>query len=137
LRKEPGCSARERKKADRPLAWGAHIAHALCGEGSVFPLPAGVDLLEAALSKLGAIAYRGVRAAGTRPHEEVAVVGLGPIGQLAARLHGLTGARVVAVDVVPERVVLAKAAGIEAVRGETRDRRGIGIPATPGADVVL
>jgi 2-desacetyl-2-hydroxyethyl bacteriochlorophyllide A dehydrogenase len=103
------------EKADRPLAWGAHIAHALRAEDSVFPLPAGVDPLEAGLAKLGAIAYRGVRVGGTRPHDEVAVVGLGPIGQLAARLHRLAGGRVVAADLSPDRVALAKAAGIEAV----------------------
>jgi 2-desacetyl-2-hydroxyethyl bacteriochlorophyllide A dehydrogenase len=103
------------EKADRPLTWGAHIAHALRGEDSLFPLPAGVDPLEASLAKLGAIAYRGVRVAGTRPHEEVAVVGLGPIGQLAARLHRLAGARVVAADLSADRVALARAAGIEAV----------------------
>jgi 3-hydroxyethyl bacteriochlorophyllide a dehydrogenase len=103
------------EKADRPLAWGAHIAHALRAEDSVFPLPAGVNPLEASLAKLGAIAYRGVRVAGTRPHEEVAVVGLGPIGQFAARLHRLAGARVVAADLSADRVTLARAAGIEAV----------------------
>jgi 2-desacetyl-2-hydroxyethyl bacteriochlorophyllide A dehydrogenase len=103
------------EKADRLLAWGAHIAHALRAEDSVFPLPAGVDPLEASLAKLGAIAYRGVRVAGTRPHEEVAVVGLGPIGQFAARLHRLAGARVVAADLSADRVTLARAAGIEAV----------------------
>jgi 3-hydroxyethyl bacteriochlorophyllide a dehydrogenase len=103
------------EKADRPLGWGGHIAHALRGQESAFPLPAGLDPLEAALAKLGAIAYRGVRAAGTRPHEEVAVVGLGVIGQLAARLHRLAGARVVAADLSPDRVALAKAAGVEAV----------------------
>lgn len=103
------------EKADRPLAWGAHIAHALRAEDSVFPLPAGVDPLEASLAKLGAIAYRGVRVARTRPHEEVAVVGLGPIGQFAARLHRLAGARVVAADLSADRVTLARAAGIEAV----------------------
>lgn len=103
------------EKADRPLGWGAHIAHALRAQDSVFPLPAGVDPLEASLAKLGAIAYRGVRVAGTRPHDEVAVVGLGPIGQLAARLHRCAGARVVAADLSADRVALACAAGIEAV----------------------
>jgi 3-hydroxyethyl bacteriochlorophyllide a dehydrogenase len=103
------------EKADRPLAWGGHIAHALRAEDSAFPLPAGLDPLEAALAKLGAIAYRGVRVAGTSPHHEVAVVGLGAIGQLAARLHRLAGARVVAADLSPDRVALAVAAGFEAV----------------------
>jgi 2-desacetyl-2-hydroxyethyl bacteriochlorophyllide A dehydrogenase len=103
------------EKADHTLGFGGHIAHALCSEDSVFPLPAGVDPLEASLTKLGAIAYRGVRVAGTRPHDEVAVVGLGPIGQLAARMHRLAGARVVAADLSADRVALAQAAGIEAV----------------------
>jgi 2-desacetyl-2-hydroxyethyl bacteriochlorophyllide A dehydrogenase len=103
------------EQADRPLAWGGHIAHALRGADSLFPLPTGVGPLEASLAKLGAIAYRGVRVAVTRPHDQVAVVGLGPIGQLAARLHGLTGARVVAADLCPDRVALAQAAGVEAL----------------------
>ncbi|MFA5263099.1 MAG: zinc-binding alcohol dehydrogenase [Opitutaceae bacterium] len=102
-------------KANHPLAWGAHIGHALLPETGVFPLPNGVDPLEASLSKLSAIAYRGVRAANTRPHDEVAVVGLGPIGQLAARVHKLAGARVVAADLDPTRVAAAKSAGIEAI----------------------
>lgn len=103
------------EKADRPLMWGAHIAHALCSVDRIFALPAGVDPLAASLCKLAAIAYRGVRTANTRPHDEVAVVGLGPIGQLAARLHALAGARVVAADLDPTRVAVAKSAGIEAI----------------------
>jgi 2-desacetyl-2-hydroxyethyl bacteriochlorophyllide A dehydrogenase len=103
------------EKADRVLAWGGHIAHALRSAASVFPLPAGVDPLNAALTKLAAIAYRGVRVAKTQPHEEVAVVGLGPIGQLSARLHRLAGARVVAADLDAFRVALAQSAGIEAL----------------------
>lgn len=102
------------EKADRALCFGAHLGHALRSEASVFPLPKGVDPLSASLAKLGAIAYRGVRLARTLPHEQVAAVGLGPIGQLAARLHRLTGARVVAADLRADRVELARAAGIEA-----------------------
>lgn len=103
------------EKADRPLLWGAHIAHALCSTDRIFPLPAVINPLDASLTKLAAIAYRGVRVAGTRPHEDVAVVGLGPIGQLAARLHAMAGARVVASDLDSSRVAVAKTAGIEAM----------------------
>jgi len=125
------------EKADRPLAWGGHIAHALRGEESAFLLPVGLDPLEAALAKLGAIAYRGVRAAGTRPHEEVAVVGLGVIGQLSARLHRLAGARVVAADLSPDRVALAKAAGIEAVVPQEGLTAAFRTLQPAGADVVV
>jgi 2-desacetyl-2-hydroxyethyl bacteriochlorophyllide A dehydrogenase len=107
------CTGTER--ADHPLLWGAHMAHALCNADRVHVLPAGVDPLDASLTKLAAIAYRGVSVAETRPHEEVAVVGLGVIGQLAARLQALAGARVVAADLDPSRVALAKSAGIDAM----------------------
>ena len=103
------------EKADLPLGWGAHLGHAVRRATGVFPLPAGIDPIAASLAKLAAIAYRGVRVARTLPHDQVAVVGLGPIGQLAARLHGMTGARVVAADTRPDRVELARAAGLEAV----------------------
>jgi 2-desacetyl-2-hydroxyethyl bacteriochlorophyllide A dehydrogenase len=107
------CSGTE--KADLPLLWGAHIAHALHRPEDVFVLPEGVEPIDASLAKLAAIAYRGVRLADTRPHNEVAVVGLGIIGQLSARLHALCGARVVAADIDAHRVNIAKAAGIEAM----------------------
>lgn len=108
------------EKSDRPLLWGAHSSHALCAANAVFVLPSGTDPLDAVFAKLAAIAYRGVRVAGTQSHDEVAVLGLGPIGQLAARLHALTGARTVAADVDPLRVAVAQAAGIEAmVAGES------------------
>lgn len=95
--------------------WGGHISHVVKPETQVFPLPDGIDLLDASAAKLAAIAYRGVRLSKPQPHETVAVIGLGPIGQLSARLHHLTGAHVVAADLSAERVELARAAGVEAV----------------------
>jgi len=59
----------------------------------------------AAATKLAAIAYRGVRLARPKPHETVAVIGLGAIGLLAAQLHAQSGARVVAAD-LGARVVI-------------------------------
>ena len=41
--------------------WGAHISHAIKGENEVYPLPDGVDLKDAAIIRLLAIAYHGVR----------------------------------------------------------------------------
>jgi 3-hydroxyethyl bacteriochlorophyllide a dehydrogenase len=125
------------EKADRPLCWGAHMGHALRSEEFVFPIPKGVDPLSATLTKLSAIAYRGVRLAKTLPHEQVAAVGLGPIGQLAARLHRLTGARVVAADIQGYRVDLAKAAGLEAFVPERGLVEGFRAYQPDGADVVV
>jgi len=125
------------EKADRPLLWGAHIGHALCNVDRIFPLPAGVDPLDAALTKLAAIAYRGVRIANPRVHEEVAVVGLGAIGQLAARLHALAGARVVAADLDSSRVAIARAAGITALVPTPGLLEAFRAVQPQGADVVV
>lgn len=101
-------------RASEPLAWGGHCALAVQAEAAVHPLPDGVDPLWGAAAKLAAIAYRGVRLANARPHETVAVIGLGVIGQCSARLHALTGARVLGADLSAARVAVARAAGIEA-----------------------
>ncbi|MCS6992822.1 MAG: zinc-binding alcohol dehydrogenase [Anaerolineales bacterium] len=101
-------------KASVNLAWGGHVAHAIQPAGGVYPLPEGMNPLHAPAAKLAAIAYRGVRLSNPRPHETVAVIGLGAIGLLAAQLHALSGARVVAADLSPYRVANAQKAGLEA-----------------------
>jgi 3-hydroxyethyl bacteriochlorophyllide a dehydrogenase len=129
------CSGTE--KADANRCWGGHVGHAVRAEASVFPIPAGIDLLDAALAKLAAICYHGVRMSRPLPHERIAVIGLGPIGQLAARLHAATGARVVCGDVAPERVAIARGAGLEAIQVEG-DLASAFRPVLPdGADVIV
>lgn len=102
------------KRASVNLMWGAHSRHAVMPADGVEPLPEGVDPLEASAAKLGAIAWRGSRFSDPQKDECVAVVGLGPIGQLSARMHALSGAQVVAADISPERVGLLQKQGIEA-----------------------
>ncbi len=101
-------------KASANLAWGGHVASGVQPERDVYPLPDGVNPLHAAAIKLAAIAYRGVRLAQPKPHETVAVIGLGAIGLLAAQLHALSGARVIAADLSSYRVAMAHQAGLEA-----------------------
>lgn len=58
-----------------------------------------------------AVEYAGVPEGGT-----VAVVGLGPIGQMAARIARHRGAsRVIGLDLVPERLAMARRHGIEVI----------------------
>jgi 2-desacetyl-2-hydroxyethyl bacteriochlorophyllide A dehydrogenase len=117
--------------------WGGHSGHAVVAEAGVFPLPEGVDLLDASMTKLAAIAYHGLRHSNPLPHERVALVGLGPIGQLSARLHTLTGARVVAADLSAERVELARGAGVEAVQPTEGVAAAFRAVFPEGADVVV
>ena len=51
----------------------------------------------------------------------VGVFGLGPIGQMSARIAKHRGARVIAVDLVPERIEMARRHGIEVLNLEDND----------------
>ena len=51
----------------------------------------------------------------------VTVFGLGPIGQMSSRIARHRGARVIAVDLVPERLRLAERYGIEIVNWDAEE----------------
>lgn len=129
------CAGTSRASVTR--LWGGHVGHAIVAEAQVFSIPPKVEPIEASLAKLAAIAYHGMRLAHPYPDETVVVVGLGPIGQLSARLHAATGAHVLAVDVSKQRVQQACDAGIEAyvAGGNLADTLHEVLP--HGADVVV
>lgn len=79
----------------------------------VAPVPDDVSDEEACFGTLAAIAMAGVRNVAPQLGDVVAVLGVGLVGQLAAQLLCLSGARVVAVDVDPSRLALARANGAE------------------------
>ncbi|MDX2110767.1 MAG: zinc-binding alcohol dehydrogenase [Verrucomicrobiota bacterium] len=125
------------KHTSQAKCWGGHTGLAVADAASVSLVPPTVSLDQASLAKLAAISYRGVRLSKAQPHEVVLVVGLGPIGMLSALLHNLTGARVIGLDLSPERVALAHSLGLEAYAstdGIVKTFRSI-CPA--GADVVV
>ncbi|GAA0812873.1 zinc-dependent alcohol dehydrogenase [Spirilliplanes yamanashiensis] len=68
------------------------------------------------LSDVLTTSWQAVKYADVQPGDTVAVIGLGPIGQMTARIARHLGAeRVIAVDNVPERVAMAQRHGIETV----------------------
>jgi len=87
----------------------------------VAPVPAGVQLEEAAFATIGAIALHGFRRSEAKLGETVAVVGLGLVGLVGAQVARAAGCRVLAFDPAPERVELARALEIEGAwaMGET------------------
>ncbi len=58
-------------------------------------------------------AWQGVRYAGVGEGDTLAVFGLGPVGQMAARIGVHLGARVFGIDPVPERRAMARRHGVE------------------------
>jgi L-iditol 2-dehydrogenase len=70
----------------------SHASHGIMTVDSLFKVPPGVPAEQASFLELGIITLQGIRKAGIRPGERVAVVGQGLIGQLATRLAWLAGA---------------------------------------------
>lgn len=68
------------------------------------------------LSDILPTAWQGVAYTDVQPGETVAVIGLGPVGQLATRAAWQQGAgRVIGVDLVAERLATAAAHGVEVI----------------------
>ena len=74
-------------------------------------LPAHVPPEVGIFSHIGPIALNGVLDTAVRLGETVAVFGLGVVGQLVAQLLRLAGARVIGVDLLPERRAMAARLG--------------------------
>ncbi len=73
------------------------------------------------LSDVLPTAWQAVQYADVREGSIVAVLGLGPIGDMACRVAMHKNARVIGIDLVPERLARAKARGVETI-----DLRGAG-----------
>jgi threonine dehydrogenase-like Zn-dependent dehydrogenase len=67
------------------------------------------------LSDILPTAWQAVEYADVHEGDTLAVFGLGPVGQLSARIGVERGCRVIGVDLVPERLSLANAHGIETI----------------------
>ncbi len=73
------------------------------------------------LSDVLPTAWQAVAYAAPPPGGSVAVFGLGPIGQMAARIARHRGFRVIAVDRVPERIEMARRHGVEVIDAATHE----------------
>src|SRR3954454_13605634 len=73
------------------------------------------------LSDVLPTAWQAVQYAAPPPGGTVLVLGLGPIGDMASRIATHLGYRVIASDVVPERIARAKARGIQVIESTEQD----------------
>lgn len=118
-------------------SWGGHSEYVVVPQEEVFVLPDGVDFQKATLIPLLATALHGVDLANVRIKEQVAVVGLGLVGQLCARLLHYSGANVVATDLYEYRRRVAAEAGIPVVSPGNNLRKAFEAYFPYGAEVVL
>ncbi len=84
------------------------------GRNLVARVPENVSFDHACFTTLGSIAINGVRIANISLGDKVAVIGLGLVGQLIAQLARLQGGFIIATDLKPDRVELARQMGADA-----------------------
>jgi predicted dehydrogenase/threonine dehydrogenase-like Zn-dependent dehydrogenase len=99
---------------DRVAYGGEGTGHAetiVAGRNLVARIPDNVPFDRACFTTLGSIALNGVRIANISLGEKVAVIGLGLVGQLISQLVRLQGGVVIAIDLKPDRVELARHLG--------------------------
>lgn len=89
--------------------WGEY---AVAYGGYVVKVPDGIDPLDAApLACAGVTTYKAVKVAGTRSSDLVAVFGVGGLGHLAIQYAAIAGGHVIAVDLVDDKLELARELG--------------------------
>jgi predicted dehydrogenase len=101
---------------DRVAYGGEGTGHGetiLAGRNLVVKVPDAVPFEHACFTTLGSIAMNSVRIAEIGLGDTVAVIGLGLVGQLVAQLARAQGGHVIAIDVKPDRVELARKLGAD------------------------
>jgi predicted dehydrogenase/threonine dehydrogenase-like Zn-dependent dehydrogenase len=98
-----------------------------------------VSFDSAAFTTIGAVAIHGVRTAGAKLGDVVAVIGLGLLGQLTVQILNAAGCRVIGIDPVQQRADLAAKSGALAVTASEAEFRDLCLRHScgNGADSVL
>ena len=119
---------------DRVAGRMSHASHGLMSKTSLFKVPDSVHLRDASFMELGIICLQGIRKARLKPGQRVAVIGMGLIGQLAARLARIAGAGPIVAVAASKRRAAASAGYVDEfiALNETPDAL-----ATLNADVVI
>jgi alcohol dehydrogenase, propanol-preferring len=104
----------------------------------VVKVPDGIDPFDAApLTCAGVTTYKAVKVAGTRSSDLVAVFGVGGLGHMAVQYAAIAGGRVVAVDLVDEKLELARELGAEFTVNAANEDPAEAIERLGGADQAI
>jgi alcohol dehydrogenase, propanol-preferring len=104
----------------------------------VVKVPDGIHPVEASpLTCAGVTTYKAVKVGGTRSSDLVAVFGIGGLGHLAVQYAAIAGGRVVAVDIVDEKLELARELGAEFTVNAANEDPVAAIQELGGADQAI
>ncbi len=133
----PGVTA-----GDRVACGGAeyanHAEYVFVPRNLFARVPEDVSLEHAAFATVGAIAMQGVRQADVRVGDNVAVIGLGLVGQLLTQILLASGCRVIGTDLSASRCAVAKERGAWATNDQADFLASVGrISRDRGVDRVI
>ena len=129
-------------KIGQPVAcagggYAVHAEYNVVPRNLLTPLPEQVDFESAAFTTLGAIALHGFRLAKPQIGENVAIIGMGLLGLLAAQIATAAGCNVLGIDVDSSRITLASSLGLQAVSREEAVDSSVAFTANRGFDAIL
>jgi predicted dehydrogenase/threonine dehydrogenase-like Zn-dependent dehydrogenase len=116
---EIGNNIKDIKIGDRVACAGSgyanHAQYIEVPRNLVVKIPDNVDFQKASTATIGSIAIQGVRRADVRFGENVAIIGMGIIGQITSQIVTAAGARAIAIDLDEERLFKAQENGAKYV----------------------
>ena len=117
-----GAPAAEMEVGQRVFTMAKHVSHYWVPTDDpdclLVPVPEDISGDVAAAMRMGLVAMTALQTSEFDLNDHVAILGLGLVGNLAAQLFALSGARVIGVDPVESRRALARRVGVEHVIGE-------------------
>jgi predicted dehydrogenase/threonine dehydrogenase-like Zn-dependent dehydrogenase len=109
---EVGAQVKDIRIGDRVACAGAgyanHAEYIEVPRNLLVKIPKDLGSKEASTVTLGSIAMQGVRRAEVKLGENVAVIGMGILGQLVSQIVTAAGARVIAIDLDDRRLIIAQ-----------------------------
>ena len=117
---------------------GGYAEYVVAESGFVGRVPDRIDPLDAApLTCAGVTTYKAVKVSGARSSDLVAVFGIGGLGHLAMQYAQIAGGSVVAVDVLANKLDVAKQLGAAYTVDATAEDPAQAIQALGGADAAI
>jgi propanol-preferring alcohol dehydrogenase len=117
---------------------GSFGEYAIADARYVVQVPEGLDPFDAApLTCAGVTTYKAVKVAGTRSSDLVAVFGVGGLGHMAIQYAQIAGGRVIAVDLLDEKLELARELGAEFTINAAKEDPVAAIQKLGGADQAI
>ena len=117
--------------------FAVHAEYNVVPRNLLTPLPKNVDFESAAFTTLGAIALHGFRLAEPQIGENIAIIGMGLLGLLAAQIATAAGCNVLGIDIDPARLALASSLGLQAVSRKQAVDSAQAFTSNRGFDVIL